>query len=63
MGGHTIDEDVRALWEPWMIHADRLPDDEERIDLVYEAQGERHQHSATRAARRTPAEMVLRLFC
>ncbi len=36
-----IDEDVRALWEPWMIQADRLHDDEELIDRVFEAHGKR----------------------
>jgi transposase, IS5 family len=57
-----IDEDVRALWEPWMVQADRLLDDEELIDRVYVAQGERHEHSATRGRSQTPAEMVLRLM-
>lgn len=57
-----IDEDVRALWEPWMVQADRLLEDDELIDRVYEAQGERHQHSATRGRSQTPAEMVLRLL-
>src|ERR1700674_18117 len=57
-----IDEDVRALWEPWMIQADRFLEDEELIDRVYEAQGERHQHSATKGRSQTPAEMVLRLL-
>lgn len=57
-----IDEDVRAWWEPWMIQADRLLDDEELIDRVFEAQGERHQHSATKGRAQTPAEMVLRLL-
>lgn len=57
-----IDEDVRALWEPWMIQADRLLDDEELIDRVYEAQGKRHEHSATKGRSQTPAEMVLRLL-
>lgn len=57
-----VDEDVRALWEPWMIQADRLLEDEELIDRVYEAQGERHRHSATKGRAQTPAEMVLRLL-
>ncbi len=57
-----IDEDVRALWEPWMQQADRLLEDDELIDRVYEAQGERHEHSATRGRSQTPAEMVLRLL-
>jgi IS5 family transposase len=57
-----IDEDVRALWEPWMIQADRLLEDDELIDRVYEAQGERHEHSGTKGRSQTPAEMVLRLL-
>src|SRR5260370_4295823 len=57
-----IDEDVRALWEPWMLQADRLLDDEELIDWVFEAQGKRHEYSATRGRSQTPAEMVLRLL-
>src|SRR5271170_7515498 len=57
-----IDEDVRALWEPWMIQADRLLEDDELIDRVYEAQGGRHQYSATKGRSQTPAEMVLRLL-
>lgn len=57
-----IDEDVRALWEPWMVQADRLLDDDELIDRVYAAQGERHEHSATKGRSQTPAEMVLRLL-
>ena len=57
-----IDEDVRTLWEPWMIQADRLLDDDQLIDRVYEAQGERHEHSATKGRSQTPAEMVLRLL-
>src|SRR5436189_298361 len=57
-----IDEDVRALWEPWMIQADRLLEDEELIDRVFAAQGERHEHSSTKGRSQTPAEMVLRLL-
>ena len=57
-----LDEDVRALWEPWMVQADRLLDDEELIDQVYAAQGQRHEHSATKGRAQTPAEMVLRLL-
>lgn len=57
-----IDEDVRALWEPWMEQADRLLDDDELIDQVFEAQGKRHEHRATKGRSQTPAEMVLRLL-
>jgi IS5 family transposase len=57
-----VDEDVRALWEPWMIEADHLLEDEELIDQVFEAQGKRHEYSATKGRSQTPAEMVLRLL-
>jgi len=57
-----VDEDVRALYEPWMIEADRLLEDEELIEGVFAAQGQRHEHSATKGRSQTPAEMVLRLL-
>jgi IS5 family transposase len=57
-----VAEDVRSLWEPWMVQADELLNDEELIDRVYEAQGKRHEKSATRGRSQTPAEMVLRLL-
>lgn len=57
-----VDLDVRAVWEPWMREADQLLEDEALIDAVYEAQGERHQHSATRGRGQTAAEIVLRLM-
>ena len=58
----VVEEDVRALYEPWMIEADRLLEDESLIDGVFTAQGERHEHSATKGRSQTPAEMVLRLL-
>jgi IS5 family transposase len=39
-----------------------LLEDEELVDLVYQAQGERHEHSATRGRLQTPAETALRLL-
>lgn len=57
-----VDEDVRALYEPWMIEADRLLGDEKLIEGVFAAQGQRHEHSATKGRSQTPAEMVLRLL-
>ena len=45
-----------------MVEADKLLDDDELIDLVYAAQGERHEKSATRGRPQTPAEIVLRLL-
>ena len=58
----VVDLDVRSLWEPWMLEADRLLGDENLIDMVFEAQGQRHAHSATRGRAQTPAETVLRLL-
>jgi IS5 family transposase len=58
----VVDVDVRALWEPWMVEADRLLEDEELIETVFEAQGQRHPRSATRGRAQTPAETALRLL-
>jgi len=58
----VIDADVRALWEPWMIEADRLLDDEDLIEVVFQAQAQRHAHSSTLGRAQTPAETVLRLL-
>jgi transposase, IS5 family len=58
----VVAEDVRELWEPWMVAADKLLEDEELIERVYDAQGERHEHSRTRGRGQTAAEIVLRLL-
>ena len=55
-----VDLDLRALWEPWRIGADRLREDEDLLEVVYAAQGHRHAHSATRGRTQTAAETVLR---
>ena len=57
-----VSEDVHALWEPWMVEADTLLDDEELLERVYQAQGSRHERSHTRGRPQTPAEIVLRLL-
>lgn len=57
-----VEVDVRSLWEPWMIEADKFLEDEELIEAVFEAQGKRHEHSARRGRAQTPAETVLRLL-
>ena len=57
-----VAEDVKSLWEPWMVEADKLLNDEELIDRVYDAQGQRHENSRTRGRSQTPAEMALRLL-
>jgi IS5 family transposase len=58
----VIDADVRALWEPWMIEADRLLEDEDLVEVVFQAQGQRHAYSSTLGRAQTPAETVLRLL-
>ena len=58
----VVAEDVKGLWEPWMVEADKLLEDDELIDCVYEAQGGRRPHSRTRGRSQTPTEIVLRLL-
>ena len=55
-------EDIEGLWEPWMRLVDELLEDEQLVDTVYEAQGERHPQSRMRGRMQTPAEVVLRLL-
>ncbi len=55
-------EDIEGLWEPWMVLVDELLEDEQLLDAVYEAQGERHPQSRIRGRMQTPAEVVLRLL-
>jgi IS5 family transposase len=58
----VLAEEVDDLWEPWMRTADRLLDDEQLIERVFEAQARRWLNSRTRGRRQTPAEVVLRLL-
>jgi IS5 family transposase len=58
----VLAEEVDDLWEPWMRTADRLLDDEQLIEKVFEAQARRWLLSRTRGRRQTPAEVVLRLL-
>ena len=55
-------EDIEGLWEPWMLLVDKLLEDEQLLDTVYEAQGKRHPQSRKRGRMQTPAEVVLRLL-
>lgn len=54
--------EVDDLWPAWMRVADRLLEDEDLIDPVYQAQGKRWQQSRTRGRKQTPAEVVLRML-
>ena len=44
------------------MEADSVLEDEGLIQQVFEAQGKRHEYSATKGRSQTPAEMVLRLL-
>src|SRR5437899_7711286 len=55
-------KDIEDLWEPWMRLVDRLLEDEQLLDTIYEAQGERYPQSRKRGREQTPAEVVLRLL-
>ncbi|HEV2322604.1 MAG TPA: ISNCY family transposase [Terracidiphilus sp.] len=54
--------EVADLWEPWMRVVDELLEDDELLDAVFEAQGQRHEHSRTRGRTQTPAEVALRML-
>jgi IS5 family transposase len=55
-------KDIEELWEPWMQLVDELLEDEQLLDTVYEAQGERHPQSRSRGRMQTPAEVALGLL-
>jgi len=54
--------DIEDLWEPWMRLVDGLLEDEQLLDTIDEAQGERYPQSRRRGREQTPAEVVLRLL-
>src|SRR5712692_7828369 len=49
-------------WEDWMRELDRILDDEQLVELSYEALSKRHPHSRNRGRPGTSAEVVLRLL-
>jgi IS5 family transposase len=57
-----LKEEVSDLWEPWMRCADRVLDDEQLVEQVFEAQGRRWKKSRSRGRLQTPSEVVLRLL-
>src|SRR5258708_12822600 len=57
-----LTKDIGDLWGPWMRRVDRLLEDEQLLDTIYEAQGERYPQSRRRGGKQTPAEVVLRLL-
>ncbi|MGI8784252.1 MAG: ISNCY family transposase [Acidobacteriota bacterium] len=50
------------LWDKWMLEVDTILEDEDLIEIVHEALGQRCQESRTRGRRGTPSEVVLRLL-
>src|SRR6266568_4907487 len=57
-----IKDAVGDLWEPWMREAARLLEDEQLLNLVYEALVRRHPKSRTRGRLGVPAEIVIRML-
>jgi len=57
-----VEEAVGALWEPWMREADRILEDEQLLESVYEALLRRRPNSRTRGRPGVPAEIVMRML-
>src|SRR5258708_37247319 len=55
-------EGIEGLWEPWMVLVDELLGDEQLLDAVDEAQGERHPQRRGRGEMETPREELFRLL-
>ena len=61
-GDGLIEDEVKGLSEEWMIHADRVLEDEQLIAIVFEELGKRRPKSKSRGREGTPAETVMRLM-
>ena len=61
-GDGLIKEETTDLWEPWMRQADKVLQDEQLVNVIYEALLKRHPKSRTRGRLGTPAEIVLRML-
>jgi IS5 family transposase len=61
-GEGLIAEQTSELWEPWMRQADKVLEDEQLINAVYEGLLKRHAKSRTRGRLGVPAEIVLRML-
>src|SRR5450759_2676871 len=55
-------EPMDDMWQGWMRQVDQVLDDEQLVELVYEALVRRHPRSRTRGRLGTPAEVVLRML-
>lgn len=54
-------QQCRQWWDPWMVQADRVLEDQALLEAVYEAQARRHPRSRQRGRKQTPAEVTFRL--
>lgn len=61
-GDGLIREEIEDLREDWMIHADRVLEDEQLVATVCDALAKRRPKSRSRGRQGTPAEVVLRLL-
>jgi transposase, IS5 family len=61
-GDGLIEDEVKELFEEWMIHADRVLDDEQLITLFFEAPGKHQPESKSRGREGTSTETVMRLI-
>jgi transposase, IS5 family len=61
-GDGLIEDEVEGLSEEWMIHADRVLEDEQLIAIFFEELGKRHPKSKSRGREGTAAETVMRLM-
>src|SRR5260370_32544115 len=57
-----IAEAVKALWEPWMRHADTALEDDALLLIIQQELAKRCKKSKTRGRKATPAEVVLRML-
>jgi len=57
-----VEEAVGDLWEPWMRAADRILEDEQLLNSVYEALVRCHPNSRTRGRLGLPEEIVTRML-
>ena len=62
LGEIFLKDSIDDCWEPWMRKADQILDDEELINIVYEALRRRRPNSATRGRKGTPAEVATRML-
>ena len=61
-GDGLIKDAVEDLWEPWMLQADRVLEDETLLEMMRQELMKRCRKSKTRGRRATPVEVILRML-